>query len=349
MQRFPFVYWASTIANVRRLITSKTGRGLEDALYSATPYSPATFGSHPFKLSEHNLIGSYAAIHEPDKYALCDVRGQPGPWHQRYRHYHSWTQWSPVRMKELDNLYLSGSVNPTPEDQIMRTPEGWWVLIDDTHISRWVEQTHRLDHDQTVLQQLHQYIRPGSTVIDAGAAIGDHTIFYLNAVGEDGKVYAFEPHPLQYLCLVRNCPRALCYPEALGETFGKVHLFHQPDIVAGSRLIDPKLQWPMSECDRVLLDDVVIEKDDVSFIKIDVEGCEPEVLRGAREILAKSRPMIWFEQNPEALQRQGHSIDEVRNLVAELGYQVVRFYPDGSSWQGSPDQKSQCDVLIAPA
>jgi FkbM family methyltransferase len=349
MQRFPFLYRASTLANVRRLITSRTGQGLKDSLYSATPYSPATFGSHPFKFCEHNVIGFYAALHEPDQYAFCDVRGPTPPWRQRYRQYHSWSQWSTERIRELDNLYLIGKENPTPEDQIMQTAQGWWVLRRDTHLSRWVEQTQRLDHDQTVLQQLRPYIRPGSTVIDAGAAIGDHTIFYLNAVGEQGTVYAFEPHPIQYLCLSRNCPQARCYPVALGEAPGKVHLFHEPDVVGGSRLIDPKLQWPMSSCERVTLDSVVEPKGDVSFFKIDVEGCEPEVLRGAREIIKQSRPIIWFEQNPEALQRQGHSIDEVRDVVAELGYRVVRFYPEGSSWNGSPDQKSQCDILCAPA
>jgi len=93
---------------------------------------------------------------------------------------------------------------------------------------------------------------------------------------------------------------------------------------------------------------VVEDKGNVSLLKIDVEGCEPEVLRGAREIIKESQPVIWFEQNPEALQRQGHSIDEVRDLIAELGYHVVRFYPDGSSWNGSPDQKSQCDILCSP-
>jgi FkbM family methyltransferase len=346
MQRFPFLYRASTLANVRRMITHWTGQGLEESLYSDTPYSPATFGTHPFKFCEHNVIGFYAWLFESDQYAFCNVHEHT--WHQRYRHYHSWSQWSAERMKELDNLYLTGMDNPTLEDQIMQTAQGWWVLRRDTHISRWVEQTQRLDHDQTVLQQLWQYIRPGSTVIDAGAAIGDHTIFYLGAVGPTGTVYAFEPHPIQYACLTRNCPKARCYPQALGDTSGTVHLFHEPDIVAGSRLIDPQLQWPMSSCERVTLDSVVEDKGNVSLLKIDVEGCEPEVLRGAREIIKESQPVIWFEQNPEALQRQGHSIDEVRDLIAELGYHVVRFYPDGSSWNGSPDQKSQCDILCSP-
>jgi len=102
------------------------------------------------------------------------------------------------------------------EDQIMQTPEGWWVMKHDTHFSRWVEQARRLDHDQPVLQKLAPYIKPGSTVYDLGAALGDHTIFYLNLVGPQGIVVAIEPHPVQFECLKRNCPRAYCVPYCTG-------------------------------------------------------------------------------------------------------------------------------------
>ena len=49
----------------------------------------------------------------------------------------------------------------TLEDQIMQTPEGWWVLKEDTHLSRWVEQGKRLDHDTPVLEKIRPYIQPG--------------------------------------------------------------------------------------------------------------------------------------------------------------------------------------------
>ena len=232
------------------------------------------------------------------------------------------------------------------EDQIIRTPEGWWVMREDTHLSRWVEETGRLDHDQYVLEQiLKPHIRPGSMVIDAGAALGDHTIYYLNQVGPKGQVMAFEPHPVQYLCLLRNCPRAISYKYALGEAPGAVWLFHQPDIVAGSRLIDPALQWPMSCIERVRLDDMGWY-DNISLIKIDVEGCEPEVLRGARQNISLSKPTIWMEVNPEALERQGHSPAELRSVIEELGYEVTRAYPDGAGWDGF--EGNQCDMLCMP-
>jgi FkbM family methyltransferase len=231
------------------------------------------------------------------------------------------------------------------EDQIMQTAQGWWVLRHDTHFSRWIEQAQRLDHDQPVLQKLLPYIKPDSVVYDLGAAMGDHTIAYLNAVGPKGIVVAIEPHPLQFECLKRNCPAAYCIPYAVGETEDEVWLFHEPDCIGGSRLIDPATQWPMTKHKRVTIDRNIILEPPVSFMKIDIEGCEPEALRGAREMIMRHRPVIWIEINPEALERQKHTVNELRDVLEnQLRYRVAEFYPDGS-WESPP---LLCDALCLP-
>lgn len=233
------------------------------------------------------------------------------------------------------------------ENEIIQTAQGWWVLKHDSHLSRWVEQAQRLDHDQPVLQRLAPYIKPGSVVYDLGAAIGDHTIFYLNAVGPHGVVVAFEPHPVQFECLKRNCPRALCMPHAVGENEDEVWLFHEPDVIAGSRLIDPATQWPMSRHRRVTIDKNCAIAGQVSFIKIDIEGCEPEALRGAQATIMRNRPVIWLEINPAALERQKHSSNELRDVLEnQLGYKVAEFYPEGAGWDGFGN--TQCDALFLP-
>jgi FkbM family methyltransferase len=236
------------------------------------------------------------------------------------------------------------------EEDVMRTPEGWWVLRHDSHLSRWVEQAKRLDHDQPVLQKLLPYIKEGSLVYDLGAAIGDHTIFYLGAVGPRGTVVAYEPHPTQYECLRRNCPQALCLPYAVGEIEDEVWLFHEPDVVAGSRLIDPARQWPMSRHRRVVIDNTTLAGP-VSLMKIDIEGSEVGALRGATETILRHRPTIWIEINPTALERQNSSTGELRHVLEDdLHYQVQEFYPPGSGWDGNGVQANgdiaQCDALL---
>lgn len=232
-------------------------------------------------------------------------------------------------------------------DEICQTKQGWWVLKRDSHFSRWIEQAQRLDHDQPVLQILAPYIKPGGVVIDCGAALGDHTIFYLEKVGLAGMVYAFEPHPIQYECLVRNCPKAFCFNFALGDSLGQVSLFMEPLMVGSSRLIKEPGRWASHtvQVERIALDDVVPAKD-ISLIKIDVEGCEPEVIRGAEKIIYDCRPPIWMELNPEALSAQGHSAQEVKELLESLRYKVTRWYPEGAGWHGF--EGGQCDMLCEP-
>jgi FkbM family methyltransferase len=239
-------------------------------------------------------------------------------------------------------------MNPMYEDQIMQTKEGIWVLKHDTHISRWVEQTQRLDHDQTVLQRLIPYIKEGTVVYDLGAAIGDHTTFYINQVGAKGTVVAIEPHPIQFECLKRNCPTAVCLPYLVGDARSEqIWLFHEPDCIGGSRVIDPARQWPMTSHRRITIDQDCSLAGHVSFMKIDIEGCEPEALRGAHHTIWQNRPVIWLEINPTALERQGHSASELQDVLEnQLQYRVAEFYPPGGGWHGFGD--GQCDALFVP-
>lgn len=229
---------------------------------------------------------------------------------------------------------------------IQQTAQGWWVLKRDIHFSRWVEQAQRLDHDQPVLQKLVPYLKPGSMVIDVGAGIGDHTKFYLDQVGPHGMVIAFEPHPTQYECLIRNCPDAYCHACAVGETKDHVRLYLEPDWVGSSRLMTESSEGTLVEVPRLTIDGMNPRWLPIAFLKIDCEGCEPEVLRGARKTILRDRPAIWMEVNPQALVWQKHSSDELRQVVAELGYEVKEFYPPGSDWDGC--QGGQCDILCLP-
>jgi hypothetical protein len=101
MCRFPMIYWAETIRGVRRLVTQKTGLGLLEALYSGVPYDPKVhFVEHPFKMCEHNVLGFYAHVHEPQRYHFMPMTERFWP----VRQYHSWTQWSAERQNELEAM-----------------------------------------------------------------------------------------------------------------------------------------------------------------------------------------------------------------------------------------------------
>lgn len=104
----PFVFWRSTIRGMRELIEAKTGRSLRDSLYSEHPFHWHRFIEHPKRFPDWEVLGAYAALHQPELYHFTDPQliepGYPKPGHSPFRTYHSWSQWNPYTIAELDQL-----------------------------------------------------------------------------------------------------------------------------------------------------------------------------------------------------------------------------------------------------
>ncbi len=86
---------------------------------------------------------------------------------------------------------------------VRQTSFGVWVIDEDTHFTKWIEEEQRLDHHGGFLVDLLPFIPDGGVVIDVGAYIGDHTVAYINKSGPSGTVYAFEPNPVAFFCLTK--------------------------------------------------------------------------------------------------------------------------------------------------
>ena len=141
------------------------------------------------------------------------------------------------------------------------------------------------------------YMRPGMKVIDIGANVGYYSVKWGGVIGPTGELHAFEPNPemTQFIHenfvlngLSEHCTLHCC---ALGSTMGVEPLTFTnfntgmatlkktnapPGVV---RIIDVPVR---------VLDDVLPNIERVDFIKIDVEGYEPNVIAGARELLQRS-------------------------------------------------------------
>jgi len=127
---------------------------------------------------------------------------------------------------------------------------------------------------------------------------------------------------------------------ALGDEEGCLELYQSPDN-SGWTTAHPSAQaasgegaaWTVTKVPSRLLDNLSAEGvvSDVRFIKLDVEGHEFSVLRGARELLRRDQPGLFYEYHPGLMKRAGWSREDVTGLLCdELGYEMKVMAEDGA-------------------
>lgn len=204
------------------------------------------------------------------------------------------------------------------------------VIEGDSHIGRWVEESGKLAHDEYALPIVLEYVPVGGVVVDAGAFIGDHTRAYLDKVGPAGVVWAFEPNPDAFRCLVHNCPEAKAFPFGLSDLAGSAGLIKNPNAGA-SRLSG------VGGIVLVRLDDYEFRR--LDFLKVDVEGMEVKALRGASDTIKRFKPVMWVEVNRGTLEKNGYEVEELWEVIGDFGYNM-KLYPEGGG--------DQYDLLCLP-
>jgi FkbM family methyltransferase len=187
---------------------------------------------------------------------------------------------------------------------------------------------------------VERYLEPGMTVLDIGAHHGFYSLLASKKVDRDGRVIAFEPSPRERERLARHltlnaCSNVLVEEAALGEMEGHADLF----LVAGKETGCNSLRQPQTKhLTRKVpvrvkrLDDYLrtaqIER--VDFIKIDVEGAELSVLRGADGVLGRRpRPILLCEVQDLRTQAWGYPGMEIIKFLAERGYGWFMLREDG--------------------
>lgn len=167
--------------------------------------------------------------------------------------------------------------------------------------------------------------------LDVGANIGNHSLFFADHFDE---VFAFEPHPRTFALLQLNAGlkgNVRCFNVAASDAEGRARLAQRADNVGMASLHgDPGADGV--ECRLCRLDDLPeLAGRAVALMKVDVEGHEAAVLRGARAMLMRDRPVVVFEQ-AEAEIRDGSSASV--ELLRACGYSTfwtVERHPAGRS------------------
>lgn len=215
------------------------------------------------------------------------------------------------------------------------TKENIAIIDSDECISKWVEKSGRLDHDQSLLPCILKYISSDSVVIDAGAFIGDHTIAYAQKAK---RVLAFEPCKSNFECLKHN----------LGD-FENVELFNKglSDVEGYISIKEVETNAGMAYAEKakkgikcVTIDSINLEC--LDLIKIDCEGFEYNILKGGEETILKYKPIMVIEINNFALMRNGITDNDLYIYLDSIGYNIRNIY------EGHPIHANQLDLLCIP-
>ena len=170
---------------------------------------------------------------------------------------------------------------------------------------------------------------PGDRFVDVGASFGWYTALASTIVGPKGSVFAFEPSPLASSVIdntiaENQLKNVMLVRAAVGTTSGHEHIYmpvndavHSPSAFPSDASFVP-LQVPLISLDRY---EPLSDGRMIKLIKIDVEGYEPNVIRGMRELARKGVVKnIFLEFNSGWLKRNATTPDELLRLVTSYGF-----------------------------
>jgi FkbM family methyltransferase len=218
-------------------------------------------------------------------------------------------------------------VAPVSSDLVWAKSVGGDVQVSlDDHVGRALYFFGDLDPKVTwVIKRL---LKPGDLALDIGANFGFLTLLMSKLVGPQGAVHAFEPNPI--LCNIlkttyaHNCAtNVTLHAVALGASTAEMELHVPKDNFGGASLVRKPVQSAhILKVPVIKLDDVIFREpiSRLALIKLDVEGFELEVLKGAQRVLREFHPIVLFESNEQSNDEQ---ITPVIKFLQEYNYNFL--------------------------
>jgi FkbM family methyltransferase len=211
-------------------------------------------------------------------------------------------------------------------------------------------------HDWAPIFVLGKILRKGQTIIDVGANQGEYSLWAVKQTGQNGKVIAFEPMDGLFEQLKTNFSLNPSYQKALipiktglSDKPGQLSLYGKEGDNEGVNTMFP------TDSHTVLIQEIKLDSLDhqlkelncghVDLIKVDVEGAELQVLKGALRTLEAHRPYLMIEINREACLAGGYEPEEIFELLRPLGYTFEKIGLRGKRIPIDHVPKEFCNIL----
>lgn len=214
-------------------------------------------------------------------------------------------------------------------NKLIKAKEGFCLYNkNDQYIGRSIENYG--EFSQLEVELFKQICRQGDTVIEIGANIGTHTQYFSKAVGNEGKVFAYEPQRVVFQTLCANMAlnsitNVYTYQVALGNENKTILIppinYNLKGNYGGISVNSFNKGEPV---EQKKLDYFIDYFDSVKFIKVDVEGMEKDVLQGAIKIIDKYKPILYVENDRQEKSRE--LIEFIQSLGYELYWHLPKLY-----------------------
>lgn len=185
-------------------------------------------------------------------------------------------------------------------------------------------------HDWRPIFAMEKLVKKGDTLVDIGANQGEYSLWSARMVGNQGKVYAFEPLSSIFVRLKENRKLNPKFQETiipiqkgLSDKQGKLKLYSSDLSNEGVNTLYKKEYSVFLEEINLSTLDLEWEKlgmPKLDVVKIDVEGAELPVLIGAEKTISKFSPILFIEINQEACISAGYEAKDIFEFLAKLGY-----------------------------
>lgn len=201
--------------------------------------------------------------------------------------------------------------------------------------------------EEGLRKEINALLKPDDILFEVGAHIGTWSVFLAQVIKE-GELHVFEPVPINYQKLQANISlnkltNVKTYPCAIGKQIGEATLsVPDTDAPAVGSLYSQgdaqcEIQVPLDTIDHLAQEHGRWP----TFLKIDCEGAEADVLRGAQKALANSVRAIFIEVHPNILKSQGEDPDALIDGLLKQGFTIKR------KWDGGFTDRFY--VLVKPA
>ncbi|MDR0741739.1 MAG: FkbM family methyltransferase [Rickettsiales bacterium] len=235
-----------------------------------------------------------------------------------------------IRLSNAAPLYICKKIHLNSRGDIWVLPNGIKLYVP---LYPWdYIQEIIVDSDNffeiDILRKCAAYIPENAVVLDVGANIGNHSIYWAAMCGAR-KIHAFEPLPASYDYLLKNIEinglGDVITPHkfALGNKRGQGRIQKNYGNNIGMASIMENARQSGSEVRIERFDDLDISAEKVDFVKIDVEGFELKTLAGMRMMIARFHPAVLIETFAE-------SYAAVSDFFAKLGYGQKDKFADGN-------------------